>query len=171
MATRFDEIELLKPIDPFRIESKEPAAPEPVLSGSPVPASRYRRSLAFLTDLSLFIALALALSPLLPARELSTRNLNDWVLLAGFAGFVLLVSFYYFLYSWVVWGKTIGGAIFDLRVADVSGSPIDFRNAGKRWMGMILSTLMGGLGFLLALFPGAASLPDRMSSSRCFVVR
>lgn len=171
MGTRFDEIELLRPIELAAVAASAPALEQLSVRAPLESASRLRRSLAFLTDLSLFVALALALSPLLPARDLSMSNFSDWVLLSGFAGFVLLVSFYYFLYSWVVWGKTIGGAIFDLRVADVSGAPIDFRNAARRWAGTILAALTGGLGFLIALLPGAGSLPDRMSGSRCYLVR
>jgi|GEM_PF-491573 len=170
MGTRFDELELLKPVELAMVGALDLPPAMPAATSDPLRlASRFRRSLAFLTDVSLFIALALAMSPLLPARDLSLSRLSDLGIAAGFAGFVLLISFHYFLYSWIVWGKTIGGAIFDLRVADVSGAPIDFRNASRRWAGMLIGGLTGGLGFLLALLPGAASLPDRMSNSRCFV--
>src|SRR6266566_7831626 len=96
---RFDEIEL----EPVIFEIAEPAASLSDLSHAP----RFRRFLALLTDLSLFAALALALSPLLP----SSRN---WMAIAGIAGFVIIVSYYYFVGTWLLWGKTIGGTIFDV---------------------------------------------------------
>ncbi len=58
---RFDEIELQAvPL----IDAALPAPP--LFESAPSQAPRFRRLLALLTDLSLFAALALALSPLLP---------------------------------------------------------------------------------------------------------
>ena len=73
--TRFDEIDLLQEPRPEekppirrtpprkRGTSDAPAGSED--AGGPRPASIFKRMLAFLTDLSLFAALALALSPLI----------------------------------------------------------------------------------------------------------
>jgi len=95
---RFDEVEL-QPVT-FDVD---PAAPR----RSPV-ASFFRRLAALLIDLSLFAALGLALSPLLPA-SMSTISI------ASLAGFVIIVAVYYFAGTRALWGKTIGGAIFDVR--------------------------------------------------------
>jgi len=120
---RFDEVEL-EPV-PFDL-------PEP-----PPPTTRspfFRRAAALLIDVSLFAALALALSPLLPAAM-------SWVAVAGLAGFVVLVSYYYFVGSWVLWGKTIGGTIFDVRV---SGA-MSLRSASVRWL-VLCVVMLGAAG-------------------------
>ena len=120
-------------------------------------APRFRRLLALLTDLSLFAALTLALAPLLPPSR-------DLFAIASLAGFVIIVSYYYFVGSWLLWGKTIGGAIFDVRVVSDAMTP---RAATMRWIGMIASMLTAGLGFLFAALPSRRSLADRLSSTRC----
>lgn len=139
---RFDEIELeaVPEIDdPPAVVSIERAAPW------------YKRLLALLTDLSLFAALVLALLPLLQP--------NHWPSLAALAGFVIVVSFHYFVGTWLLWGKTIGGAIFDVRVVSTGSEAMAFKPAMQRWLALYLSLLTGGIGFLF-------SLPDRMSSTR-----
>jgi uncharacterized RDD family membrane protein YckC len=123
-------------------------------------APRFRRFLALLTDLSLFVALTLALSPLLPA------SMNSQAV-AALAGFVLLISYYYFAGMWLLWGKTIGGTIFDVKVISAGKDAMAFRQATQRWLGLCLSLLTGGIGFALAAFPSRLSLADRLSRTRC----
>ena len=148
---RFDELEL----EPVVAEDEvTPAATD--LTHAP----RLRRLLALLTDLSLFVALALALSPLLPA----SRN---WLALAGLAGFVIVVSYYYFVGMWLLWGKTIGGTIFDVKVIAAGNDAMALRRTTLRWLGVFLSLITGGIGFALALLPSRLSLPDRISGTRC----
>jgi uncharacterized RDD family membrane protein YckC len=96
---RFDEVEL-QPVT-FDVA---PATPSPSAS-----VSIFRRLAALLIDLSLFAALGLALSPLLPASM-------SVISIASLAGFIVIVAFYYFAGTRALWGKTIGGAIFDVRV-------------------------------------------------------
>ena len=130
---RFDEVEL--EAVPLMIEDEPPA---PVLPSSPSrssdEASWWRRALAMFTDLSVFAALALALSPLLPQplTFLPTVSLG---------GFVLVFSYYYFVGSWILWGKTIGGAIFDVRVSE---SARTVRGASMRWLILILAVSVTG---------------------------
>src|SRR5438477_6139847 len=124
-------------------------------------APRFRRLLALLTDLSLFAALTLALAPLLPPSR-------DLFASASLAGFVIIVSYYYFAGSWLLWGKTIGGAIFDVRVVSDAMTP---RAATMRWLGMIVSMLTAGLGFLFAALPSRRSLADRLSATPCIAAR
>lgn len=151
---RFDEIELATvPVD------VEPAVAEEMPPRSDA-APRIRRLLALLVDLSLFAALALALSPLLPLA-------TDWIAIASLAGFVVLLSFYYFVGSWMLWAKTIGGAIFDVRVVSDEGHPITFRDAAIRWGAVYLSLATAGIGFMLAALPWRKSLPDLLSHTRC----
>ena len=148
---RFDEVELRPVPTPDVIETPAAAVE------APLPTSRvsvFRRMLALLTDLSLFLALALALSPLLPAGR-------DWTAIAALSGFVLLFSYYYFVGSWLLWGKTIGGAIFDVRVVTASDdAAMSLIAATMRWAGICASILTAGIGFLF-------SLPGRLSNTRC----
>jgi uncharacterized RDD family membrane protein YckC len=123
---RFDEVEL----EPVTFELPEP----PPATRSPF----FRRAAALLIDVSLFAALTLALSPLLPASM-------SWGAIAGLAGFVVLVSYYYFVGAWIVWGKTIGGAIFDVRVAGA----MSLREASLRWLAICLSMLAAGVGLFV----------------------
>jgi uncharacterized RDD family membrane protein YckC len=123
-------------------------------------ASRFRRLLALITDLSLFVALAIALSPLLPTK----LNLPA---VAGLAGFILLVSYYYFAGMWLLWGKTVGGTIFDVKVIASDDASMALRRASLRWAGVMMSLITGGIGFALAAFPSRLSLADRLSHTRC----
>lgn len=114
---RFDEIELeAVPLmdEPPPIEAAAPAAER-------APRTWWRSLLSALTDISLFAALVLALSPLLPQPY-------EWMHAAALAGFVLVFSYYYFVGAWMLWGKTIGGAIFDVR-----RPAITLRDASVRW--------------------------------------
>jgi len=145
-TARFDEI-------PLTPASVEPVPPQPVEVQH---APRFRRLLALLTDLSLFLALALALSPLLPPSM-------NWNAVAALGGFIVIVSYYYFAGTWWLWGKTIGGAIFDVKVVSTGTGAMPLRDASLRWAGLYLSLLTGGIGFLLALLPSRRSLADRLS--------
>src|SRR5438067_8393688 len=97
---RFDEVELQPAM--FDVDS---ATPPPA---APVRASIFRRFAALLVDVSLFAALALALSPLLPA-SMSALSV------ASLVGFLIIIAIYYFAGTRALWGRTIGGAIFDVR--------------------------------------------------------
>ena len=136
---RFDEVEL-EAVPLIETEPGDDAAP------------RFKRLLALLADLSLFVALTLALSPLLPQP-------HTWMHLAALAGFVVMMSYYYFVGSWMLWGKTIGGTIFDVRVIANDGA-MSLRAATLRWLALYLSLATAGLGLLFLL-------PDRMSGTRC----
>lgn len=149
---RFDEIEL-EPV-PFGNDDAVLAEVAPPSGNAP----RIKRLFALLTDLSLFVALVLALSPLLPA-------VRNPLALGALSGFVVVLSYYYFVGTWMLWGKTIGGAIFDVRV--VADGAMSLRGATLRWLGLIVSLLTGGIGFLLAALPSRRSLADRMSRTQC----
>src|SRR5437773_2507513 len=129
---RFDEIEL----QPAVLELSDVDA-APGISSTVTPAPRFKRLLALVTDLSLFVALSLALSPLLPASM-------SWPAVAALAGFVVVVSFYYYVGSWLLWGKTIGGAIFDLKIISIGTPAMPLKNAAQRWAGLYLSLLTAG---------------------------
>jgi len=109
---RFDEVELQAV--PLEIE-------EPASLPSERRTPRFRQVLALLTDLSLFAALSLALFPLMPQPW-------GWREMTALGGFLLMLSYYYFVGAWMLWGKTIGGAIFDVRV-----DARTLRAASLRW--------------------------------------
>ena len=158
---RFDEVELQSvPLPDVLVETPLPRRDEPASKSAP-DAPLFRRLLALVTDLSLFVALALAMSPLLPA-------VDEWQAIAGLTGFVLMTSYYYFVGTWLLWGKTIGGAIFEVRVVpDDEDDAMSVGAASLRWLGLCASLVAGGLGFAMAVLPGRRSLPDRVSATRC----
>ena len=126
---RFDEMEL--EAVPLEIEvegeAEVPSAPW------------FRRLLALLTDLSLFAALTLALAPLLPPAP-------SWMAIAALAGFVVVMSFYYFVGTWMLWSKTIGGAIFDVKSPAAS-----LVIATKRWLLLVVTVCATGGAVFLAI--------------------
>ncbi|HVS32835.1 MAG TPA: RDD family protein [Thermoanaerobaculia bacterium] len=155
---RFDEIEL----QAVPLVEQLPSQPSVAVPPQPGEAPRLRRLLALLTDLSLFAALALALTPLLPVAPNPVASL-------ALAGFLVLVSYYYFVGAWLLWGKTVGGAIFDVRVVAGRRSPMSLKAATLRWIGIYFSLLTGGIGFALAALPSRLSFSDRLSQTRCVV--
>jgi uncharacterized RDD family membrane protein YckC len=141
---RFDEIELEAVALGIESESEAP--------GAEVDRARWhKRLLALLTDLSLFAALTLALLPLLPPTP-------SWPAVASLAGFVAVISFYYFVGSWMLWGKTIGGAIFDVKVVADEGA-MSVPTASMRWIAFVASLLVAGLPLLFRV-------PDRVAGTR-----
>jgi uncharacterized RDD family membrane protein YckC len=151
---RFDELELEAVV----------FEPAPDADVALFPARRDRRIFALLTDLSLFFALSLALSPFLPPN-------TNIVAIAALAGFVLVISFYYFVGAWLLWGKTVGGAIFDVRIVPAGGGAMTLKNASLRWTVLLLSLLTGGIGLAIAALPFRLSLPDLLSKTRCVTSR
>lgn len=137
---RFDEVEL--EAVPLEVE----------VEAETRDLSWLRRLLALLTDLSLFAALSLALLPLLPPDP-------SWMPIAALAGFVVVMSFYYFVGSWMLWGKTIGGAIFDIKVVPAADQAMSLRAAAVRWVALVLSLALGGLPLLFRM-------PDRVAGTR-----
>ncbi len=162
MTRRFDEIELYPdsfPVDILLHPAEVPPTP-PVEERDPAAVSAWKRAMAFLTDVTLFVALGLALTPLLPsfAEE-------HWAPWTAFASFLLLLSFFYFVGSWLIWGKTLGGTLFDVKIVGAEGQPATLREAVLRWIAIFVSIGTGGIGFALALLPSGRSLSDRISNT------
>jgi uncharacterized RDD family membrane protein YckC len=57
-------------------------------------------------------------------------------------------EFVYFSYQWAVSGKTLGMALFGLQVVTAQGGPIGGRQAALRTIGLALTLLTLGIGFL-----------------------
>jgi uncharacterized RDD family membrane protein YckC len=66
------------------------------------------------------------------------------------AAFIVLTlwEFLYFTYQWAVSGKTLGMAILGLQVVTREGAPISGRQAVFRTVGLGLTLLTAGIGFL-----------------------
>jgi len=61
-------------------------------------------------------------------------------------------EFVYFAYQWAVSGKTVGMAVFGLQVVTTAGAPISGRQAVLRTVGLGLTLLTLGIGFLGIVF-------------------
>jgi hypothetical protein len=123
---------------------------------APEAAPRFRRLMALLTDLSLFAALALALSPLLPQP-------SSWMTTGALAGFVVVLSYYYYVGTWMLWGKTIGGAIFDVRVVRDTRAGRDLparRVAALVWGGSVAAAVRNRVRPRRTPLAPLASRPD-----------
>lgn len=169
MAARFDEVDLFPELAASIVREVPLVAATPLTDLPARSAPLYRRVLTILADITLFLALFLALLPLCGIAD-SPASLDTilraWPQLASVTAFLLLVSYFYFVGSWIVWGRTIGGAIFDVRLVSDTGAPAGAKGASKRWAGMMVSLLLGGSGFLAALLPGQKSLADRLSMTK-----
>jgi uncharacterized RDD family membrane protein YckC len=154
---RFDEIELRKGHEEATPEELPPEEAPPERTTAPL----WKRAAALIVDLSLFVAAGIAMAPLLPE---GTGALGAPLL--AVVAFLLLVSLYYFCLGWMVWGKTVGGAILDIRIVGENRRDVNLRSALRRWSGMALSLVTLGAGFLPALFRDRRSLADRLSNTR-----
>jgi uncharacterized RDD family membrane protein YckC len=72
---------------------------------------------------------------------LTNHRILAFIVLSGWA-------FIYFSYQWAVSGKTLGMAIFGVQVVTVEGGPISPRQAVLRTLGLGLTLLTLGIGFL-----------------------
>jgi uncharacterized RDD family membrane protein YckC len=72
---------------------------------------------------------------------LASHRVLDLCLLAGWA-------FFYFTYQWAVSGRTLGMATFGIQVVTAEGRPIGTRLAALRTLGLGLTLLTLGIGFL-----------------------
>jgi uncharacterized RDD family membrane protein YckC len=61
-------------------------------------------------------------------------------------------EFLYFTYQWGVGGRTIGMAVFGLQVVTAEGGRIGMRQAALRTLGLALTLLTLGIGFLGIIF-------------------
>ncbi len=75
-----------------------------------------------------------------------TYNLDKHPLVAGITW--LVWEFIYFSYQWAVSGKTLGMATFGVQVVTKEGAPIGGRTAALRTIGLGLTLLTFGIGFL-----------------------
>jgi uncharacterized RDD family membrane protein YckC len=75
-----------------------------------------------------------------------TYTLTNHRILA--ASILVVWEFFYFAYQWAVSGKTLGMAVFGVQVVTSEGAPITPRQAILRTLGLGLTLLTLGIGFL-----------------------
>jgi hypothetical protein len=83
--------------------------------------------------------------------------------LPGFAVLLLVVSLFYTVVPLAFWGRTPGMAALGLACRGDDGQPLAFAEAGRRWLGGLLTVLLLGLPALLLLAGSRRSLADRLS--------
>jgi uncharacterized RDD family membrane protein YckC len=76
---------------------------------------------------------------------LTNHQILAFIVLSGW-------EFIYFAYQWAVSGKTLGMALFGLQVVTSEGRPISGRQAVRRTIGLGLTLLTVGIGFLGIVF-------------------
>jgi uncharacterized RDD family membrane protein YckC len=81
----------------------------------------------------------------------------------GFAMLLLVVSLFYTVVPLAFWGRTPGMAAAGLACRGEDGQPLAFAEAGRRWLGGLLTVLLLGLPVLLLLTGPRRSLADRLS--------
>jgi uncharacterized RDD family membrane protein YckC len=86
----------------------------------------------------------------------------------GYAGnrlFLLSLAIYGAV-MWKVKGTTVGGIVFDLRVARLDSRPLDWPTVSVRALGCVLSLCALGLGFLwIAIDPGKQAWHDKLAGT------
>jgi uncharacterized RDD family membrane protein YckC len=108
------------------------------------------RFVAFVVDegtaiglFALFLAAISFSASVLTGKSIHWNRSDFWVALA-FVGW----EFLYFAYSWAASGKTVGMAVFGVRVVRPDGTFVSGRQAVVRTLAFPLSFLLLGLGFL-----------------------
>ena len=76
---------------------------------------------------------------------LTNHQILAFIVLSGW-------EFIYFAYQWAVSGKTLGMALLGLQVVTSDGRPISGRQAVRRTIGLGLTLLTLGIGFLGVVF-------------------
>lgn len=113
-------------------------------------AGAISRLIAFAADVgaswglyTLGVALVNAAVKLVTGRAytLSNHRIAAVIILTGW-------EFIYFAYQWAVSGKTVGMALFGIQVVTRQGGPISPRQAVLRTVGLGLTLLTLGIGFL-----------------------
>lgn len=92
-------------------------------------------------------------------------NVLPMAFAARFLGFVL--SGAYFAWFWTQYGATPGKMAFGLKVINPDGAPISIGQAIGRYLGMLLSGIIIGIGFIMAGFDDQKrALHDRLVNTR-----
>lgn len=79
----------------------------------------------------------------------------------------LLTSYFYFTWSWIKGGQTLGMKAWKFHIEQTNGQRITHKQAFVRFVLSILSFLLAGLGFVYQLFDSRnLALNDKFSNTR-----
>lgn len=79
----------------------------------------------------------------------------------------LLTSYFYFTWSWVKGGQTLGMKAWKFHIEQTNGRRITHKQAFMRFISSILSFLPAGFGFMYQLFDSCnLALNDKFSNTR-----
>ena len=81
----------------------------------------------------------------------------------GIALLVVVFSLFFLVVPLAFWGKTAGMAAAGLVCRAADDQPLTFGEAGRRWLGSVLTVALAGVPALLVL--GGRSLADRLSGT------
>jgi uncharacterized RDD family membrane protein YckC len=156
--------------EPELEHSKEPSEleePPSTEAAAFEPASPGERILSGLIDLGILAFLLLALAYLTtrvggyPLRLLPTPAL----VALGLAGFFMVAGYY--LFFWSLSGQTMGKLLTGSRVVRAEGGALGFKRAFGRGLGLLVSILPLGAGFLgLWSDPERRGWHDRIASTK-----
>lgn len=112
-------------------------------------ASLWRRLAAAIYDAIICVALAMVITAvLLPFNDGLAFTPADWRYQICLVGLLYL----FFVGFWVKCGQTAGMIAWKLKVCDLDGGPLNYRQASKRFFGMLLVAATGGLAMLMVWF-------------------
>lgn len=111
--------------------------------------SFFKRLAVVVYDLLLLLAvLFVATLILLPFQQGNTFQPNSWL----FSSYLVAVSFLFYGWFWTRDGQTLGLLAWKLRVANIDGQSISWKQALIRFITAIFSWGFFGLGFIWVLF-------------------
>lgn len=137
------------------------------------PAGFFRRAMAFVTDLFLVEFMAGLLGTMFAMGRLLSQGMDspfadiapDAAILFATQVFPLLL-FCYFFFFYAYGGRTPGKMVFGMKVETTRGQPLTWGRSLARTLGYLASTLLWGIGFLLAAGPAKKALHDRLVGTR-----
>ena len=128
------------------------------------PPGLFKRIAVIVYDALLLIAvLFLATLVLLPFQENNTFEPNSWL----YSVYLLTVSFVFYGWFWTRGGQTLGLMAWKLRVADVNGQHITWKQALIRFTVAIFSWGLCGLGVVWMLFNKQHLMWHDIASNSC----
>lgn len=139
----------LVPAPPARVGAREPAA-----TAAPARA----RALAAVVDLGAHLLAAGVAVVGVSLQDVTVRGAQA----PGFALLLLVFSLFYTVVPLAFWGRTAGMALAGIACRGEDAQPLSFGEAGRRWVGGVITALLLGLPALPVL-AGGRSLADRLS--------
>jgi uncharacterized RDD family membrane protein YckC len=144
------------------------------------PAPLWRRLLALFYDGLLLVAVWFIVAGLVvslyPKTGLPMNNINgvevpvDSALRGLLLPLLLLVTWGFYAWFWTHGGQTLGMRAWKLLSRDLHRRPMTLLQTVTRFIGGCASTLLLGVGWLMALLPAKQTLHDTLSSTETVVV-